>query len=269
MPTSSSNAKYQSHPSAQSCSSFFTRLPREIRDLIYNEVIRAGGLPVHLFLYNDRSNHYRSSLGVKPSWDRKIASSSFTPIPRSTLITGLDRARDNRLEERQSSYYTLTWLLACKQIFNEAFHLLYFVPTIWIHDICTFEKWWTTLPPTCFNKIHSLHLEIVTLCQTVLTTTYRGNWNPYSSMVLDHGRWATLWDTVATMRGLRNLHVQLTKLPYARFSHETNRDILEPFMAMNGPQSFSVYVAWHLEEQFIKEYQGNAPFDLSCSQNDP
>lgn len=264
MPASSAITKYQSHPSVQSSSHFFIRLPREIRDLVYKEVIRAGGLPVHLFLYYDRSNQYRSSLGVKPDWDLKLAPRSFTQIPRSGRIAGLDRASENNLKERQSSCYTLTWLLSCKQIFNEAFPLLYFLPSIWIHDICAFEKWWTTLPPTCFSKIHSLHLEVVTLCQTAFTTTQLGNRNHHSSMVLDYGRWATLWDTIATMKGLRTLHVKLSKLPHARFSQETNRDILEPFMAMKGPQRFTIWVAWLLEEQFMKEYEDSAPFELSC-----
>ena len=269
MPTPSATAKYQSHPSVQSSSIFFSRLPREIRDLIYNEVIRAEDQPVHLFLYNDRSNHYRSSLGVKPNWDMKTVPRSFTPIPRSGRVTGIDRAKENNLEKHQSSHYTLTWLLSCKQIFSEAFYLLFFVPTIWIHDICTFEKWWTTLPPTSFTKIHSLHLEVVTLCQTVFATTQLGYRGHQSSMVLDYGRWATLWDTIATMKGLGTLHVKLSKLPHARFSQETNRDILEPFMAMKGPRRFTVSVTWHLEEQFLKEYQENAPFDLSCAVKDP
>lgn len=261
MPLPSTTAKYHYHPSTQKSSSFFTRLPPEVRDLIYHEVVRAGGRPVHLFLYNDRSHQYRSSLGVKPSWEMNIAPSSFTPVPRSGRITGLDRAREH-------SHHTLTWLLSCKQLFNEAFHLLYFVPTIWIHDICTFEKWWTTLPPTCFSKIHTLHLEVITLCQTALATTQLGNRHRSSSMVLDHGRWATLWDIIATMRGLGTLHVKLAKPPHAKFSQETNRGILEPFMAMKGPQIFTVSVTWYLEEQFMKEYQGTAPFDLSCASRD-
>ena len=268
MPTPSATTRYQSHPSAQSSSNFFTRLPREIRDLIYNEVIKAGGLPVHLFLYNDRSNHYRSSLGVKPNWDMRIVAKSFNPIPRSGITMGLDRARENNVKEHQTGRYSLTWLLSCKQIFNEAFYLLYFVPTIWIHDICTFEKWWTTLPPTSFNKIHSLHLEVVTLCQPAFVTRQFGNRNGHSSMVLDYGRWATLWDTIATMKGLRTLQVKLSKLPHARFSQETNKDILEPFMAIKRPENFTVSVAWHLEEQFMKTYRGNAPFDLSCASTD-
>ena len=269
MPTPSTITKYQANLSTQSSSDFFTRLPREIRDLIYHEVIKAEGQSVHLFLYNDPSNHYRSSLGVKPKLETTIVPSSFTTVLRSGRITGLDRARGNHLKEHQPTRYTLTWLLSCKQIFSEAFHLLYFVPAIWIPDICTFEKWWTTLPPISFNKIHSLHLEVVTLCQTAIATIQLGIRGPYSVMVLDHGRWATLWDTIATMKGLGTLDVKLSKLPYARFSQQTNRDILEPFMAMTGPRRFTVSVTWHLEEQFMTEYQENAPFDLSCGLQNP
>lgn len=125
------------------------------------------------------------------------------------------------------------------------------------------------MPPHSFNKIHSLHLDIATLCNTALATERRGcRVRHYQRIELDHGRWATLWDTVAAMKGLENLHVKLTKLPHVAFSNETISDILEPFMSWRGLREFSVLLSWELPEQVMKSYIDKAPFDLTCASKD-
>lgn len=250
-------ARWRSNPFPQPQSSYFTRLPREIRDLIYHNVLRADTQPVHLFLFFDRSRNYQSNIGAKP----KRNGGGFTP----ELLTKLLKST-NQNQEHHHDDLTYAWMLSCKTMFSESYPLLFFIPAISIHDICTFDSWWITRPAHQLNKIHSLELELATLCNPALSQPQSGNRRSSGQHTwLDNGRWTTLWDTVATMRGLKILRVKLTRLPGAKFSIEMNRSILEPFLDMRGLQEFTVSLMWHVPELLMKEYIGQAPFKLSCT----
>lgn len=160
-------AKWRSNPSLQLQSGYITRHPREIRDLIYHNVLSADTQPVHLFLLFDRSrNYYQSIFGTKPKWNAGGV--------RPGLLTQRLKPTD-QIQVHRHNNHTFSWMLSGKTMFNEAFHLLFFIPAILTHDICTFDSWWITRPAHQVNKIHSFELELVTLCNPALSQPQSGN----------------------------------------------------------------------------------------------
>lgn len=268
--TISPKTEWRSKPHPQSQCGFFTRLPREIRDQIYHEVIRSGKQPVRVCRAYDSQKNYRLRLDVKPL---RRHETEARPAAQAIQLGVVG------LEVRGGSYRCnpLAWVMSCQATYAEAFSLLYFVPTISIPDTCTFDSWCAALPPQALNKVKALQLDWAVPCNTEYAAdispypaTRRGPRRGHSTvhravMVLDTARWITLWDMVAAMKGLRNLQVKLKPLSQKSFNEPETMEILEPLDRMKILQGFSVCVAWHLSDSFMKRHLEKGTYGLTCA----
>ena len=88
-------------------------------------------------------------------------------------------------------------------------------------------------------------------------------------MVPDHGRWTSLVDVVAAIKGLRTLNVRLIRPPSVSFLLEELEEILKPFMRLQSLESFRVHSEWLLGDHLMKVYADTAPFDLTSGPKHP
>ena len=261
----SPNTKWRSEPHSQSQSGFFAKLPQEIRDQIYQDVIGSQEQPVRICRAYDSRKNYRLRLDVKPL---KRNQTTARPSVRDIQL-GIVGLNDHRRSPRCNP---LAWLMSCQAIYVEAFSLLYFIPTISINDTCTFEAWGAALPSYSLSKLKTLRLDWVIPCITGYATDithysgsrYRGT-PRHHALLLDTARWTTLWDTVAAMKGLKNLQVKLKSLAQKSFDEPETLEILEPINRLRKLPDLSVVVAWHLSKKFIEAHHENHTYVLICA----
>lgn len=258
------NTKWRSNPSSQSQSGFFAHIPREIRDMIYYEVISTQEQPVCIVRVNDSKQNYRTRLDARPV--RPKLTTQERPLGARSLRLGIGLLG----AASRCNVNPLAWLRTCQIIHGEVFSLLYYVPTISIPDICTFDSWCAALPPHRLNKVKVLHLDLVVPCMPAYvapTWGYHGTY--YHNMVLDEDKWISLWDAVAAIEGLKELQVKLKPLTGKFIDRNESMDILAPFSRLKNPEVLVVSVSWHIPDEIMKGHRQEGMIELTCAPHTP
>ena len=263
----SPNPQWRSNPSSQSQSGFFAKLPREIRDLIYYEVISTQEQPVRIVRVNESKQNYRTRLDARPV--RPKFADKERPVGARSLRLGLGKGLLGAIS--RYSVNPLAWLQSCQLIYKEAFSLLYYVPIISIPDACTFDSWCAALPHR-FNKVKVLHLDLVVPCMPAYTAStygYHGTYGHGHHMVLDEDKWIDLWDVVATMKGLEELQVKLKPLTGKFIDRNESNDILAPLNRLKTLERLIISVAWHIPDEVMKGHREEGSYELTCAPHAP
>ena len=252
-PTSRPQTRWQRDLHPQNQSSFFGKLPREIRNMIYHELIRSEKYLIQVTqTYDSESRRMKLRATHRPHKQVTIPRPS-APNPPSGLV-GVD------ILGRVSRRSPLGWLLSCQAIHVEAFYLLYFVPAILIPDLCIFNTWWDAVPRHDLNKVHTLHLDWIVPCITAFVPESLRH-----RMFLDQDRWAGIWKTISGMKGLEKIRVNLRAPRSRTFSEMETTEILEPFSRVKSSQGLSIFVTWHLSKLYMKKRIREDSFRLICA----
>lgn len=143
-----------------------------------------------------------------------------------------------------SSHQGIALLQTCRQIYDESIALLYSTNTFIIHDFASMTTFAKTVPACHLKEIRRLEV----------------NYSPVTSIPYDHPRtkqydlpkgpdWADFWDLVASMEGLRTLHVHLER--YTELVPEDVRErgvcemrTLQPLTSLRGLSDFSLMLGY-------------------------
>ncbi|KAK3178546.1 hypothetical protein OEA41_000683 [Lepraria neglecta] len=211
----------------QSKSSLFSKLPPEVRRLIYTEVF-VGNLPiVHIVRKYRRLGHLHCInkcttrlIRLEDScWGISDLTGDWIPGPTKAKTDG----------------GMIPLLLACRRIYSEAIDLLYesnrfsFISSdILIHLSLT-------ILPQRFNVIRKVHL------------TWQ-LWPAFLGCRFDLAEWDKACDVMASMRGLRFLQIDLDAGGLENMGNTINaereRGLLEPLMAVTMVKDFCVTLWW-------------------------
>lgn len=168
------------------------RLPAELRNAIFQQVI--GGFILHLVTYRQGIHH------VTCSGDESCSGCQT----RSLMLEVHDMKRQKvaawtRLFRSAASLLSL--LKTCRTIYSEAVGLLYSTNTFDFADLFTFLDFVAAIPPARANQVQHINLSwlfrhTIYACVGFLPLFHRSTWED-------------VWTTMATLRGLRSLRVQL------------------------------------------------------------
>lgn len=209
--------------STQQQSPFFTKLPLEIRRLIYTYAL--GGEQLELELVDeilDEKRYKRAPFRLKcPSAQRLLA------FPKS-----------------------------CKMVYMEAVQFIYTSNTFLIPDITAYFCFQRLLPTYFFQAIQSVHL-------TWAHPEAREMFNfldgipPY-----DVSSWKQTWQEISKMKGLKYVRVNMViNAPYVIAEYEEL--LFSPLAAVQGVEEIEVYVSWEEHGQADEEGRGRVwPFTL-------
>ena len=222
---------------SQQYSSFFSRLPIEIRRIIYHEVI-VGNTPNFRILqkkYQPRLGH----LSYAPRPDRIIFDNSWW---------GHVGAHNNLCQcctREETDGGLLAPLLTCRQFYSEAIQILYEEPVFEFKDPSTFLAFHTTVLSQRLHKVASLHLTWEIMYGPSLSEPYK-----------DHfGACQRCCRLLSKMSGLRHLTVVIDKCE-GRATGEVSSKVVSGYLQLlhliRHVNEFVVGLAWECD---LKEYK--------------
>ncbi|KAL2864129.1 uncharacterized protein BJX67DRAFT_362108 [Aspergillus lucknowensis] len=192
----------------QSQSSFLTKLPYEIRQIIYRELLAPPGSRLHISThYKKRTNYlasvccYESRNNLLPwnhrCWVRKRDAKGNKKYPDFS---------PHRKRGRVRVYLSI--LRCCRTVYAESITLLYTVTTFSVRSdsaICDLAR---VIRPHRLQMIRSLQFDTCAIVMGIMShiTAYSVLYWQFNAPAT----WKEAWDVIASMTGLQTLHVSLT-----------------------------------------------------------
>ena len=216
--------------------SLFSRLPVEVRRLIYREII-VGDKPNFRILekkYQPRFGHLRHA----PQPDR--------PLFNDTWWGHVDkhhRLCPCRARERTDGGL-LALLLSCRQVYSEAIDELYHQPVFEFKDPATLLAFRATILPQRLNAIKAVNLTWALKADTFLSESGMKPW------------WQCC-EVLSNMRGLRQLNVVLYD---SGASSDIVKGYIQHLRTIRHVDKFIVGLAWECDLRIYED--GYAPFRL-------
>ena len=232
----------------QTQSPLFSRLPAEVRRLIYIDVFGGENSVVHVVRKYQRLGHLRCTSTCRSRelpysgescWGSKDETGDWYPTP----------------EKARTDDGSVHLLRTCRKIYSEAIDILYQHTTFAFRNFKNQDTLWhfsRTILPQRLNSIRKMHLT------WFLDYKHFLGCNP-----LTH--WTQTCDILARMTGLQNLQISLDTvgLVLEDIDAERERNVLMPLKTITKTNIFSVRLWWHPFEP--EELLKDAPFQLSWS----
>ena len=220
-------AKKKQRIYSQSQSLFFSRLPIEIRELIYHEVI-VGGTPNFRILrkkYHPRLGHIR-----------------YTQQPDKVIFddtqwghTGAHRSRCKCCLKWMTYGGLLALLLTCRRLYSEAIRLLYQGTIFELKNPMTLLAWRQTILPQRLNMINALHLTWQVRAVRAPTKRVKSEW----------AAWHQCCRVLSEMRDLRRLTVVIDHAyDTGLVTRAEVEGYLQPLYRIRHVQDFVVGLFW-------------------------
>lgn len=209
--------------STQQQSLFFTKLPLEIRRLIYTYAL--GGERLQLELV-----------------DELVDEKGYERAPfRLTCL---------------SAQRLLAFPKSCKMVYMEAVQFIYTSNTFLIPDITAYFCFQRLLPTYFFQAIQSIHLDWAHPEAREMFDFLNGI-PPY-----DVSSWNQTWQEISKMKGLKYVRANIVvNAPYVIAAYEEL--LFSPLAAVQGVEEIEVYVSWEEHGQADEEDRGRVwPFTL-------
>ncbi|KAJ4993210.1 hypothetical protein SVAN01_01185 [Stagonosporopsis vannaccii] len=196
-------------------SSFFTKLPLEIRRMVYIEII--GGVTISLRTYNGK------------------------PLAQRYRCSGCP-CRDSARPHRRELGFGLTSLRTCRQMYSEAIEFLYtsntFSISTWDDDHATVDYMSYYFLPHRITQIQQLRIdwELDSFSYNHLSSTTSGG-NSFEA-------WKKSWDALRSMTGIRQLRIVLyfrwreVYDCYEQYWRKYESELLNPVKSITAPKNF-------------------------------
>ncbi|KAL2794247.1 hypothetical protein BJX66DRAFT_203326 [Aspergillus keveii] len=202
----------------QSASPFLTKLPLEIRLMIYEYAF--GDAVVHLVQLKDKIRHVRcenttSSLDKNrrccPStparWREQENSPATTSVPKNTSInTSMLYPHTHPALPSSLSNSPAALLRTCRTIYAEAADILYTSSTFDVDDLTTFIAFTLSISPQRLHSIKRLAIQWTPVWQPMAGEEHKSS--IYSHTHNDK-LWALFWARVAALDGLEDLTLSI------------------------------------------------------------
>ncbi|KAL8683925.1 MAG: hypothetical protein Q9186_000136 [Xanthomendoza sp. 1 TL-2023] len=125
----------------------------------------------------------------------------------------------------------MSFLLTCRQIYNEAVEMLYSMNVFNIDDSTTLSKLMSLRIPR-FRQIQTMHVNVAMWKIRCSDITQTAVVQPL------YGAWTEFWATLAEFVGLRHLRLDVYGTSRVGFQ----KDDLEPLLQLKGLKSFDLAV---------------------------
>ncbi|KAF2000862.1 hypothetical protein P154DRAFT_522141 [Amniculicola lignicola CBS 123094] len=178
---------------AQGQSGFFGKLPIEVRLMVYEELfVGEGGEVVHLTI------RQKGRFGNFVCEEKEKAGTDGMECGCKVLVGGKDC--------KKIGGWRVDVLKTCRRMYSEAIRYLYIPHTFSLLHITHLLYLPTRLPSPRLDQIRTLRLRWAIRALPYLR---RGTSKKYAYPE-DTANWARAWDTMASMKGLRDLYVVLS-----------------------------------------------------------
>ncbi|PLB53806.1 hypothetical protein P170DRAFT_420614 [Aspergillus steynii IBT 23096] len=245
----------------QSQSPFLSRLPLEIRRIIYQAVIDRK-YQKHLnprtthFIRHDESSRIRCPCPPRP-WN-----SPGLPMDEENPQGHTSRLIESYIGRRRKPPRKCDLLVACRQVYCEAVDILTSNVTFSIiaqerDDLLILHDMQDTMPWSQYHAIRSIEL-------SYHIANNKKDFDDFQSP-LWYTRWAEFCACLEHMTGLRDLHMWINnEYSYNRrreLTPDQERQILEPLTKIRDLRNFKVEISW-LATVAAADVLINAPFTL-------
>ncbi|PLN86920.1 hypothetical protein BDW42DRAFT_198379 [Aspergillus taichungensis] len=246
-------------------SALFAKLPREVRILIYREVLAPKDNPgLHVACADARllSRRCRDEAAPVLGWWHTCWSS----YQKRDGTTGRRSSGEGYYPEQNSPYAIRMGLLqSCRRIYTESIDILYSENVISFCQTRTVAEFQRTILPHRLHKVRSLHLAL-----PLLLLWFGGRFQCCKELSpLDIPfYWEEAWQTIPKFTSLQSLRVSLRK----RASSESDPDIdgLVHLMKSMVPIKIPEYVVdfyWPVEVHTLVSMLGNeVPFEIRINE---
>ncbi|KAJ0422009.1 hypothetical protein BJY00DRAFT_94417 [Aspergillus carlsbadensis] len=251
---------------AQSNSPLFTLLPRELRDIIYTELLAPRHATLHIISdqHGPRSESrlvtipcYERRTDI-PAWDHRCWVSRREAerkheIPKGNGVVKLGKHRGRGVVRIQ-----LEVLRVCRRVYTEALPILYEKNTFALRSSSTISALPQHILPARLNSIRSIHFSTRAIF-TALTNSVAAYPVPEWSFNTT-ASWLTAWGVLASMSGLRELVVTLD----AEWGYDLERTIPWLLGPMRGVcvEEYRVLVVCEVDLEGVIGGLGELPFRL-------
>lgn len=218
----------------QNQSSFFTKLPLEIRLQIYQYMLGNGG-PIHILRKHRKLAHRLCrAYGTNPPktcveaecWGARYTTGRMVQNLGIPLWREVGDVADRGL---------LDPVLTCRRLYSESISILYSHNTFDFDQRESLYSLSITILPDRFNMIRSIQLHHL---------TNPANLNLPDVWVL----WEQIWRIIADMQGLRELRISFAARNFGRLADMREdgleQKVLAPLRAVTKPKIFTVEVPW-------------------------
>ncbi|KAF2811781.1 uncharacterized protein BDZ99DRAFT_497429 [Mytilinidion resinicola] len=228
-------------------------LPLELREMIYKAVL--GNDVMHVIHKENKLGHLRCKANSEKACPKRwhgvgpCADSCWGVVDSSNIWMPVE-------EPQGSDGDVLPLLQTCRQVYSEAFPLLYSTNTFSFIDLDCLRYLSATILPSRFNAIKSLRIEWYLTWPLYDVFAQRMLFNTALYPPHDEATWEDIWRIIAGMTGLQRLRVDLKYFDGFR-DNECEQKMLAPLRQVKGLKEFDVYLGWK-----GKDVTG-APFKLT------
>lgn len=210
-PPSQSPLSPQSPINPQETSPLFTRLPPEIREIIWSYVFGADTL--HLVQVKNKIRHVRCPSAPEPSLTHHRHCCPTTPA-RWRVYDGRVPGHSDRLLyphthdllPSQLGNAHVALLRTCKAVYAEAADLLYANSVFDMDDLYTFIAFASSLAPRSLRALRRLTVQWMPVWQPLTGQDHKGSIYAHTH---SDALWKEFWARVASLPGLRELRLSL------------------------------------------------------------
>ena len=246
----------RSVPSLQAHSPFFSKLPYDIRRLIYLDLISGSSLQVHLAQESRRVCAIRCRMPDAAGRHSCLGSA----IIQGNFLGWLSPSTDCQIRrtseegKRRLGLGVLSMASVCSRIHGEMMSMLYTYPTFILHDTCTLSLWKNVLVPRRLDMVRSLRLELFlfpTMADPEIFNLSKSTASSNHASRLADEMWQKTWNIVADMQGLRKLRVVLNTLTAFctefRQAADMEIEMLQPLCRIRRVEDYEVMIGWKPE----------------------
>ncbi|KAH7317921.1 hypothetical protein BKA65DRAFT_557333 [Rhexocercosporidium sp. MPI-PUGE-AT-0058] len=249
MPFNLRRSRQRTHEQVQS--PFLAKLPIEIREMIYEEILGGGDRRlVHILRKDRRLGHWRCRLQdgeeVCDQQDRRCVEGWLS---YKSKVWHLDR---NGLLDLVTDGGLLPLLMTCRAIYSEAVPILYSKNVFHFYDPGDIRHFARTILPHRLNAVQSIMID----WERMFSIFNRNNGIPKQDDE-ELMAWRETWEVIARMSGLMDVKVVLKPHRF-HVTRARRRRMCKELMGIHGLRTFEVVIPWDDETDW--SFAASAPF---------